>query len=98
MPSPKSVIQKKTGVREDLAASCANETPSVTNQSALGIRSLSRRGFIGRVGGAKRPPGRPADRFIPPTGIEERKSRSCNDPWPTEGDRSLRSQERRRPS
>ncbi len=52
MPSPKSVIQKKTGVREDLAASCANEQPSVTNQSALGIRSLSRRGFIGRVGGA----------------------------------------------
>src|SRR5438477_3860513 len=52
MPSPKSVIQKKTGVREDLAASCANEQPSVTNQSALGIRSLSRRRFIGRVGGA----------------------------------------------
>src|SRR5437773_10136496 len=52
MPSHKSVIQKKTGVREDLAASCANEQPSVTNQSALGIRSLSRRGFIGRVGGA----------------------------------------------
>src|SRR6266516_628884 len=52
MPSPKSVIQKKTGVRKDLAASCANEQPSVTNQSALGIRSLSRRRFIGRVGGA----------------------------------------------
>src|SRR5438552_11946674 len=52
MPSPKSVIQKKTGVREDLAASCANEQPSVTNQPALGVRSLSRRGFIGRVGGA----------------------------------------------
>src|SRR5438128_4551714 len=52
MPSPKSVIQKKTGVREDLAASCANEQPSVTNQPALGIRVLSRRGFIGSVGGA----------------------------------------------
>src|SRR5207253_1569208 len=43
MPSPKSVIQKKTGVREDLAASRASEKP---------IPSLSRRGFIGRVGGA----------------------------------------------
>src|SRR5438132_2982200 len=52
MPSPKSVIQKKTGVREDLDASCSTEQPSVTNQSALGIRSLSRRGCIGRVGGA----------------------------------------------
>src|SRR5207245_10326477 len=52
MPSPKSVIQKKTGVREDLPASCANEQPSVTNQSALGIRPLSRRRFIGRGGGA----------------------------------------------
>src|SRR5438094_10184660 len=52
MPSPKSVIQKKTGVREDLAASCATEQPSLTNQAAWGIRSLSRRRFIGRVGGA----------------------------------------------
>src|SRR3989442_5972891 len=52
MPSPKSVIQKKTGVREDLPASCANEQPSVTNQPAWGIRPLSRRRFIGRVGGA----------------------------------------------
>src|SRR5436190_1913609 len=52
MPSPKSIIQKKTDVREDLAASCASEQPSVTNQPAWGIRPLSRRRFIGRVGGA----------------------------------------------
>src|SRR6184192_4434912 len=52
MPSPKSIIQKKTDVREDLAASCASEQPSVTNQPGWGIRPLSRRRFIGRVGGA----------------------------------------------
>ena len=37
---------------EDLAARCANEQPSVTNQPALSIRPLSRRRFIGRIGGA----------------------------------------------
>src|SRR5436190_16017747 len=52
MPSPKSIIQEKTDVREDLAASCASEQPPVRNASALSIRSLSRRRFIGRVGGA----------------------------------------------
>src|SRR2546428_9579586 len=52
MPSPKSIIQKKTDVREDLAASCASEQPAVRNESALDIRPLSRRRFIGRVGGA----------------------------------------------
>src|SRR5439155_21363639 len=52
MPSSKSIIQKKTDVREDLAASCSSEQPSVTNQPALGIRPLSRRRFIGRAGGA----------------------------------------------
>src|SRR5947208_7813879 len=43
MPSPKSIIQEKTEVRADLAVSRANEKP---------IPSLSRRRFIGRVGGA----------------------------------------------
>src|SRR5438132_547439 len=52
MPSPKSIIQKKMRACEDLAARCANEQPSVTNQPALSIRSLSRRRFIGRIGGA----------------------------------------------
>src|SRR5207253_11295108 len=52
MPSPKSIIQKKTDVREDLAASCANEQPPVRNASPLSIRPLSRRRFVGRVGGA----------------------------------------------
>src|SRR5205823_493279 len=52
MPSPKSIIQKKMRACEDLAARCANEQPSVTNQPALSIRPLSRRRFIGRVGGA----------------------------------------------
>src|SRR5438132_2791305 len=52
MPSPKSIIQKKMRACEDLAARCANEQPSVTNQPALSIRPLSRRRFIGRIGGA----------------------------------------------
>src|SRR3989440_7428789 len=52
MPSPKSIIQKKTDVREDLAASCASEQPPVRNASPLSIRPLSRRRFIGRVGSA----------------------------------------------
>src|SRR5438445_453352 len=52
MPSSKSIIQQKTDVREDLSASCANEQPCATNPPALGIGPLSRRRFIGRVGGA----------------------------------------------
>src|SRR6266705_309449 len=52
MPSPTSIIQKKMRACEDLAARCANEQPSVTNQPALIIRPLSRRRFIGRIGGA----------------------------------------------
>src|SRR5436853_4785769 len=52
MPSPKSIIQKKMRACEDLAARCANEQPSVTNQPSLSIRPLSRRRFIGRIGGA----------------------------------------------
>jgi hypothetical protein len=52
MSSSKSIIQKKTDIPADLPASRANERPSLTNQPALGARSLSRRGFIGRAGGA----------------------------------------------
>src|SRR2546423_11632834 len=51
MPSPKSIIQKKTDVRADLPASCANEQPCATNPPALGIGPLSRGRFIGKVGG-----------------------------------------------
>src|SRR5438477_5599786 len=52
MSSPKSIIQKKIRLRQDLTASFASEQPSVKDGSALGVTSLSRRRFIGRVGGA----------------------------------------------
>src|SRR5207248_2902627 len=52
MSSPKSIIQKKIRLRQDLTASFASEQPSVKDGSALGVTSLSRRRFIGRVGAA----------------------------------------------
>src|SRR5690348_7966020 len=51
MPSPKSIIQEKTDVREDLAGRYAGKKPSVRNELSVGI-SLPRRRFLGRVGGA----------------------------------------------
>src|SRR2546427_5234632 len=52
MPSPKSIIQRKTDVREDLAVSRPSEQPAVRNESALAIGPVKRSRFIGRVGGA----------------------------------------------
>jgi hypothetical protein len=51
MSSPKSIIQKKIRLRQDLTASCASEQPAARDESALGVPPLSRRRFIGTVGG-----------------------------------------------
>jgi hypothetical protein len=52
MSSPKSIIQKKIRLRQDLTVSCASERPAARDESALDFPPLNRRRFIGRVGGA----------------------------------------------